>query len=258
MVSGTEQPLVSIITPCYNGEKFVRRFLDSILNQTYSNIELIFINDGSTDNTEQIVLAYTERFKSNNIDFKYIYQENKGQASALNRGLEIFKGKYLGWVDCDDILLSDSINRRVQFLENHRDFGMVRSNGIFINEECTRKLGRISNKRNRFNHDIFEDLILERTYCSNCCYLVRSDVFFQIYPNRKIYESKEGQNWQLLVPISSIAKCGYIDEDLCYIVVRKNSHSLKERNYNEKLSRIDGLEEILLEALKHSKCDYNN
>ena len=55
-----EQPLVSIITPCYNGENFIKRYFDSILKQTYSNIELFFVNDGSTDQTESIALSYRE------------------------------------------------------------------------------------------------------------------------------------------------------------------------------------------------------
>ena len=61
------KPLVSVITPCYNGEKFLHRFLDSVLNQTYTNVEFIFINDGSFDKTEEIVFSYKERLKSKGI-----------------------------------------------------------------------------------------------------------------------------------------------------------------------------------------------
>ena len=72
-----QDPIVSIITPCYNGENYVQRFLDSILAQTYSSIELIIINDGSIDNTEKIVYGYKESLKTRNIKLVYIYQENK-------------------------------------------------------------------------------------------------------------------------------------------------------------------------------------
>lgn len=64
---------VSIITPCYNGEKYIRRYLESILKQTYTNIELIFINDGSNDNTEEIVMSFKEEFERKKIEFIYIY-----------------------------------------------------------------------------------------------------------------------------------------------------------------------------------------
>ena len=81
---------VSIITPCFNGEKFISRYFDSILEQTYKNIEVIFINDGSTDTTEKIVEQYISTFNKHGIEFIYIYQENKGQAAALNNGLKKF------------------------------------------------------------------------------------------------------------------------------------------------------------------------
>ena len=64
-------PLVSIITPCYNGEKFLERFLDSVLNQTYENIELILVNDGSTDKTDDIANKYKNKFDER--DYAYIY-----------------------------------------------------------------------------------------------------------------------------------------------------------------------------------------
>ena len=71
-----KEGLVSIITPCYNGEKYVEKYLNSILNQTYTKIEVIFINDGSTDNTERIVKNFIKRFEKKGIKLIYIYQEN--------------------------------------------------------------------------------------------------------------------------------------------------------------------------------------
>src|SRR5665647_3873382 len=100
-----KQPLVSIITPCYNGEIFVHRFLDSILIQTYENIEFIFINDGSNDNTEKIVLSYRDKFKLKGISFKYIFQENKGQAAALNKGLKTVSYTHLRAHETDSYLV---------------------------------------------------------------------------------------------------------------------------------------------------------
>jgi len=77
-------PLVSIITPCYNGESYLERYFNSVLNQTYSNLELIFINDGSIDRTEEIALSYQNIFEQKGIRYVYLYQENAGQAAALN------------------------------------------------------------------------------------------------------------------------------------------------------------------------------
>lgn len=78
-----ESYLVSIITPCYNVEKTIKKYLESILNQTYKNLELIFIDDGSTDETEKIIKEYINEFEQNKIKLKYVYQENAGLGGGL-------------------------------------------------------------------------------------------------------------------------------------------------------------------------------
>ena len=97
-----EKKMVSIITPCYNGGKLLSRYLDSVLKQTYKNIELIIVNDGSSDNTEKIVISYKGQFKKEGMKLVYIYQDNKGLGGAINTGLKHFTGDYLCWADYDD------------------------------------------------------------------------------------------------------------------------------------------------------------
>ena len=75
-------PLVTILTPAYNEEKNIDRFLESVFNQTYNNIELILINDGSTDNTERVFYSYKGKLEEKGIKIKYFYQDNSGQAAA--------------------------------------------------------------------------------------------------------------------------------------------------------------------------------
>jgi len=87
-------PLVSIVTPCYNCENHISRYLDSIIGQTYKNIELVLINDGSNDNTESIINSYTSKLKKRGIDLIYITQKNSGVSEALNTGLKHFSGDY--------------------------------------------------------------------------------------------------------------------------------------------------------------------
>ena len=98
------EPLVSVVTPCYNGEKYISRFLDSVINQTYDNVEVILVNDGSIDKTEEIALNYKSKFEKRGYKYIYIYQKNAGQAAAINQGLKVLQGKYLIWPDSDDIL----------------------------------------------------------------------------------------------------------------------------------------------------------
>ena len=91
---------VSVIVPIYNSEKFLQKCLDSLQRQTLKDIEIILINDGSTDNSEEIINNYLKADSR----FKYFKQENKGQAVARNRGLEIACGEYISFVDSDDYI----------------------------------------------------------------------------------------------------------------------------------------------------------
>ena len=240
---------VSIITPCFNGEYYIRRYMESILNQTYSAIELIIINDGSTDNTEKIVWSYRERLKDRGFTFQYIAQENNGQASALNRGLNVFTGDYLTWPDSDDSLDPYSIEKKVLFLEQNPQYGFVRSDAYLFNEkDLNHPIGYISRKCNdRFKEELFEDLIMEKNvYFAPGCYLAKSVAFFDVIPKKQIYTSRGGQNWQMLLPLAFKYKCGYIDEPLYNYTIRQTSHSHNLKTKETLLNRCDEQEDILL------------
>lgn len=102
-------PKVSFIVPIYNAEKCIQRCLDSILAQSFNDFELILINDGSKDNSDNICLEYEK--KDNRI--KYIYQENKGVSAARNHGIEVASGRWISFIDSDDYIepgYCDSIN----------------------------------------------------------------------------------------------------------------------------------------------------
>lgn len=249
---------VSVVTPCYNGEDYVKRFLNSILEQTYNNIELIFINDGSTDKTEEIVKSYKSKFKENNIDFKYIYQENAGQAAALNKGLKAFNGDYLTWPDSDDILTPDSIEKKVEFLEKNEEYKLVRTDAKVVKEDDFNHTIRfLSNKhKNRFKEKLFDDLILENhVWFAGGCHLVKKEAFLEANPEREIYISNGGQNWQMLLPVVKKFKCGYIDESLYIVVARHNSHSRSLNTLNEKLNRAEEHRNILLNTISGLDVD---
>lgn len=107
------EALVSIIVPVYNGAKYLRRCLDSLLAQTYSNIQIIVIDDGSTDNTWDICEEYSNKY---NVDA--ISQENQGVSSARNRGLECAKGQYIMFCDSDDYALPQIVETLVRNAES--------------------------------------------------------------------------------------------------------------------------------------------
>ena len=107
-------PKVSIIIPVYNGANYVEKAIDSALKQTYKNIEIIVVNDGSKDNTEEVVKKYGKKIK-------YIAKENGGVSSALNVGIKNMTGDYFAWLSHDDIMLENHIFELVDFLRYFDD-----------------------------------------------------------------------------------------------------------------------------------------
>lgn len=102
-------PLVSVVMPVYNGERYLREAIDSALAQTYRNIEIIVVNDGSSDGTEAIAKSYGEKIR-------YFKKNNGGVASALNTGLREMKGSYFSWLSHDDWYYPDKIAKQIDFL----------------------------------------------------------------------------------------------------------------------------------------------
>ncbi|MGV3004500.1 glycosyltransferase family 2 protein [Aerococcus urinaeequi] len=106
---------ISVIIPVFNSEKYLVRCLESVLNQTYQNIEIIIVNDGSTDNSQKIL----DQFSKNNDNITLLTQINKGQSSARNLGIVHAKGDYIGFVDSDDWIHPEMYNHLVTNLEKN-------------------------------------------------------------------------------------------------------------------------------------------
>ncbi len=244
------QDLVSIITPCYNGEKYLDRFFVSLLEQTYPNVELIFINDGSTDSTEQVALEYGEKLKARGYGFTYIYQHNLGQSAAINQGLKCFKGKYLNWTDSDDYLTPDSLSIRVQFLEDHPDVGLVIGKTVLVDDSQYSQIGLLGNMRINMmsSKEMIEDY-LRGSFTNPCCStMVRSAMFRSAMPeDLKIEEVREiGQNYQLFLPIIFKYPVSFIPDILSYCVIHKDSHSHTTKSFEQKLHIQDVAKKTLI------------
>lgn len=122
-------PLVSIVVPVYNGERYLRETLDSIVAQSYSNVEILLMDDCSTDQTASVVADYKSRIN-------YFRQpRNKGQFANVNDGIAKARGKYIAVYHADDVYNSKIVEREVEFLENHPEAGAVFCFDIFINAE---------------------------------------------------------------------------------------------------------------------------
>ena len=117
-----QAPLVSIVLPVYNGEKYLAESLDSVLAQTYQNWELVIINDGSTDGTENLIFRLSDK------RIKYLPNDgNKGIIFSLNRGLQVSNGVFIARLDADDIALPTRIEKQVEFLSENVDYNLCGS-----------------------------------------------------------------------------------------------------------------------------------
>lgn len=112
------RPLVSVVIPVYNAERFVAAAIDSVLKQTYPSTELIVVDDGSTDTTAAVVRSYGERVR-------YIFQSNARQAAARNRGIAEARGELIAFLDADDTWREDKLEKQVAVLDQAPDLGLV-------------------------------------------------------------------------------------------------------------------------------------
>ncbi len=112
----------------YNGERFLREAIESILSQTFRDFEFIIVNDGSTDGTAAILDSYA----TSDPRVRVCHQENRGAAASWNRGCSSAQGKYIARMDADDIAIKDRLSRQIEFLENHHEVGVLGSAVEFI------------------------------------------------------------------------------------------------------------------------------
>ena len=125
-------PKVSIILPTYNGAKYIKRAIDSILSQSFSDWELLIIDDGSVDNTNDIIQKY---MVNDSRIFLYKNEKNLGVQKSANKGLSVAKGEYIARIDDDDIWIDkDKLRKQVQFLDRNLDYVIVGTNAISIDE----------------------------------------------------------------------------------------------------------------------------
>ena len=106
-----EYPLVSVVIPAYNASDYLAEAIDSALAQTYKNIEIIVVNDGSGDNgaTEQVAVSYGDKIR-------YFYKKNGGCASALNYGINVMRGDYFSWLSHDDLYLPAKVENLLKLV----------------------------------------------------------------------------------------------------------------------------------------------
>ena len=154
-----EQKLISVVIPVYNVEKYIRESLDSIINQTYKNLQIILIDDGSTDSSGSIC----DEYAASDDRITVIHQKNAGAGAAKNTGLDLIQGEYFSIIDSDDYIELNMYEKMVCYMENYRvDVVQCLFRNVFVNCKVDRKYIIKSNgirkvSRNKFLKEYLYD-----------------------------------------------------------------------------------------------------
>jgi glycosyltransferase involved in cell wall biosynthesis len=195
--------LVSIIMPVYNGEQYLRQAIESALAQSYPQWELVVVDDGSTDQTAAIVNTYTDA------RVRYTYQANRGQAAALNRGLELAQGEFVTTLDADDWLDPDSLRQRMACLVDHPEFGVAYGDGVYCNAAGEAVLRFTEHMPSGVEGDVYDTLIVSPFYGTGAAVLVRREVIQQgqVYYDDTIVWC---QDWDFYIRLAEKAGFGFV------------------------------------------------
>lgn len=250
-------PLVSIIVPTYNVEKYIKECMDSLLAQTYENTEIIVFDDGSTDNTVSVMKRYAD-------SIKLIENEtNKGQGARRNQGLEIASGKYIYFMDADDWLEKEAISELVKQAEI-TEAEIVRFNGTAFYEE---NQSQIKEGQYDFSHTLThkevytgeEALIKNRKAFSPspCLYLTKKELIDR-HNLLFIEDALHEDEYFTTLLFARAQKMTYLNEDYYHRRYRTAS-TMTEETENHKLKSFDSylkVFKVLEEELQ--KPDYSN
>lgn len=234
-------PLISVIVPIYKVEPYLRRCVDSILSQTYSNLEVILVDDGSPDLCPQICDEYAELDKR----VKVVHKENGGQASARNAALDICKGEFVSFVDSDDFVSDVFVELLYRAaVEGSTDVAMSSFSFFHIDEKktLTASLDKIDVHVKSLDEvlELCSALSLYEHMLVNCCWnkLYRASLFCDIrFPEGKIYEDT-ATVFKLLYKCSSIS---FVDAPLYGYFLRPGSTSCDQSFSERYLDCLDAL-----------------
>jgi len=207
--------LVSVIVPVYNAARFIQRSLRSALAQSYAHLEVIVVDDGSTDGTAEIVKEFTDP------RIVYCYQENAGQGPARNRGIRASRGEYITFLDADDYYLPRKIERQVSFLANEKRYQIVYCNALHYYAEKPKLF--FKKKGRYYSGNILPELLQTSFINPNTAMMARSVLDRCGLFNETRYFPEEWELW-LRIALSGY-EFGYLDEDLVVVEIRKDSNT---------------------------------
>jgi glycosyltransferase involved in cell wall biosynthesis len=209
MLCNKNIPKVSLVMACYNGVPYISEMFDSILAQKYDNIELILVNDGSTDETPVVISDYTDKFFARGYETIVFNQENQGVGAAVRNGLLRATGDFISFIDCDDTLDPEYVSALAGYLIEHDECEMVSSkiNYTKSGTDLCQKL---------FSKDLFDALILDRIFTVVWLYMFRMSLLKRVKLAEKFNKNARAtQEPDIIIPLIYYAReKGYIDREL--------------------------------------------
>lgn len=242
-------PLVTLCTPIYNHEQYLEDYFKSIINQTYQNIQLILIDDCSTDNSTKVVEKWLARLEARFNHFVYIPRtENMGLIYNCNDGLSLAEGKYICMFASDDFMLPLNIEGKVNFLENNPEYAMVYSDAYF-GLEPSEENNKYSDQNKHFYGDIFNELINYGDFIPTLSVVSKKEVIEEMggYDNKYMFE-----DYSMWIKIAHKYKIGYINQPLVFYRLSPNSLSRSVEGYKK---LIKSHEELLYNVQKDYGVD---
>lgn len=217
---GVVSALVSVIIPAYNRVKYIQQAVDSVLKQTYRSVELIVVDDGSTDGTFDLLQGYGDRI----LLIHHERRVNRGQSASINLGLTKAKGKYIAILDSDDYWELNKLEVQVTFLEANPDVGLVYTNGYCVDAEGHRLYAYHS--RDHVEHNDPNLVLLD-------CYMalpVNSLVRKAVYDEVGFFEEsfRAAQDHDMLIRMAEVTKFAYLPDYLFYYRRHQDSISKKK------------------------------
>ncbi|KLU63989.1 MULTISPECIES: glycosyltransferase [Desulfosporosinus] len=196
-------PLVSVVIPTYNHARYITQAVESALKQTYQNVEILVVDDGSTDNTAEVIKPYLTQVH-------YIYKENGGTSSALNYGIEQAAGKYVCWLSADDMFEPEKTAKQVLLLESDPSLGFCYTSFMIIDA-----LGNITHLIRSFYTANTHDMVLR---LMDACFINGSTVMMRKSALEKTGGFDEtlptAHDYDMWFRLLRNGPCGFIDEQL--------------------------------------------
>lgn len=215
---------ISVIVPVYNVEKYIKKCLDSLVNQTLDGVEIIVVNDGSPDNSQKIIDEYTKKYKN----VKSYIKENGGLSDARNYGIKKATGEYISFVDSDDYIRNDMLEIMYNYAIKE-DLDVVVCDSINVYDNGSEIL--IKSNNNYSDNDVRNYIISPPMACTR---LFKKTIFDKIQFKKNIYY----EDLEMTPKVVNITdKIGFVSEGLYYYVQRDGS-IMKQNVFNKKLLNI--------------------